>query len=282
MSKFKDRHLYIGGSDFGSVLDINPYKRRIELVLEKAQVVQNSFDGNAATRRGEKLESHVIELFEQETHLQVYAQQAEYSRSADSDCMKLVCHVDGMVDIDGKPCVFEAKTTDAKGSVWNDGIPDYYVAQLEFNMFLANTDTAYIAVAYCEGNTVERFEYHEHKRQMTDDDILSECRRFSQDVSHYKEMGVIDSGQTRTADIDGDKVERYQQLLTLIQEQKSALVPLENEKKQIESYFKKLIGTDSAISDGCYEVALGTRITSPSTDYRIYRAGIKIKYKGEK
>ena len=41
-SKEERRHR-IGGSDFGSVLDVNPYKSRFELILNKAGVLYDVF-----------------------------------------------------------------------------------------------------------------------------------------------------------------------------------------------------------------------------------------------
>ena len=54
----------IGGSEFATVLGINPYMKRIELVLEKAGVIASTFEGNEATRRGQFLENDIIAMFE--------------------------------------------------------------------------------------------------------------------------------------------------------------------------------------------------------------------------
>ena len=277
--KYEDRHLYIGGSDFGCVLDINPYKRRIDLVLEKAQVIKSTFGGNDATRRGEMLEDSVIKLFEEQTGQTIIDKQKEFSHNATDCCMKLLCHVDGMTE-DNK-AVFEAKTTDANGKVWCDGIPSYYKAQLEFNMYLSGVNKAYIAVAYCEDLEIIKFEYFEYERQMSDDEILQHCVLFTKDVAKYSTLGCLNTGKVRDDEIDGDQIERYQQLIELIKKQKAALTPLENEKKKIEESLKAQIGSDAAIQDSCYIVSLGNRITSPSYDYKVCRTGITIKYKGE-
>lgn len=282
MVKFKNRHEYIGGSEFSVVLDINPYKKRIELILEKAQVIANTFEGNAATRRGEKLENTIIDLFEQETGLKVTNKQKEYIKEKREGRMRLTCHVDGMVKDNNGQAVFEAKTTDIKGSVWDNGIPEYYKTQLEFNMYLSNVNTSYIAVGYCNEDNIERFEYFIYRRQMKGEEIEKACEIFTKEVEKYKELGVINSGIIKEQEIDGDLIDRYQYLNEKIKEQKEIINPLEKEKKIIEDKIKKMIGNDAGIQDDCYIISLGNRITSPSEDYKICRTGIKVQYKGEK
>ena len=113
------RQKRIGGSEFATVLGINPYKKRIELVLEKAGVIADMFEGNEATRRGEFLENDIIAMFEDESGLSVVDEQKEFALEP-NDCLPLVCHVDGITSDDA---VFEAKTTDIKSKTWQDGIP---------------------------------------------------------------------------------------------------------------------------------------------------------------
>ena len=63
-SKEERRHR-IGGSDFGSVLDVNPYKSRFELILNKAGVLYDVFTGNEFTKRGEELEDTMLKVYQQ-------------------------------------------------------------------------------------------------------------------------------------------------------------------------------------------------------------------------
>lgn len=281
MVKFEKRYEYIGGSDYGTVLGVNPYKKRIELVLEKGQVISNSFVGNEATRRGERLEKAVIQCFENETGLKVTNKQKVYEKEPREGRMKLLCHVDGMTKDSQGSAVFEAKTTDVTSKTWKDGIPEYYKAQLEFNMYLSGTDHAYIAVAYCNGDEIDDFQYYLYTKQMSGDVIERECEKFTRDVEKYKQKGIICTGITRQEQLDGDMIEQYKMLSEQIDDIKKQINPLEKKKKEIEESLKKMIGKDEAIEDDCYRVSLGYRITSPKEDYSICRAGIKVQYKGE-
>lgn len=275
MAKFGiERNNYIGGSDFSSVLELNPYKKYIELVLEKAGVLANTFEGNEYTKRGERLEDTIIELFEKETGLKVIDKQKVFEKQPD-DCMKLLCHVDGVID---NSCIFEAKTTDIKGSVWDNGIPAYYKAQLEFNMFLADFDTSYIAVGFCKDDEIVDFKYFEYKRQLADSEIITKCQIFTQDVEHYKSLGILNSGKINKTEIDGKLIDEYETLNYEITKIKAQLNPLEKKKKLIEEKLKAKIGNDYGIMNDMYKITLGNRITSPTSEYKVSRSGLKIEY----
>jgi putative phage-type endonuclease len=279
MAKFQNRHSYIGGSDFASVIDKNPYKKRIELVLEKAQVIANTFEGNEATRRGEKLEEKVIQLFEEQTGLLVTDQQKIFQKEKTENHMTLLCHVDGLIKEDGDTVLFEAKTTDIKSKAWDNGIPDYYIAQLEFNMYLVGTDKSYIAVAFCNDDEIVEFKYYTYYCELTEDNILDFCEQFTADVEHYKKLGVINSGIIKQVDIDSSIIDEYEELEKQIKEIKRKLKPLEDKKKLIESRFKDEIGSDYGLEDSLYRITLSNRITSPTNEFKISRSGLKIEYK---
>ena len=53
----EDRNLYIGGSDVPIILGISPFKTRYELLLEKAQIEESMFEGNAYTEYGNVMEA---------------------------------------------------------------------------------------------------------------------------------------------------------------------------------------------------------------------------------
>ncbi len=272
------RQKRIGGSEFATVLGINPYKKRIELVLEKAGVIADMFEGNEATRRGEFLENDIIAMFEDETGLSVTDEQKEFTLEL-KDCLPLVCHVDGLTS-DG--AVFEAKTTDINAKTWKDGIPEYYKAQLAFNCFLAEKEKAYIAVGYCQENEIIKLEYFEYKPPLFHDEkIIVKCQDFTQDVKAYMQKGVVNNGLTVKANIDSRLIQELEDLNSKISEMKAEIKPFEDKKKAIETKLKNLIGCNNAIENDLYRISLGNRITSPSLDYKITRSGIKIEYINE-
>lgn len=271
----KERAKRINGSEFATVLGINPYKKRIELVLEKAGVIADTFEGNEATKRGEFLENDIIAMFEDETGLSVTDEQKEFTLEL-KDCLPLVCHVDGLTS-DG--AVFEAKTTDINAKTWKDGIPEYYKAQLAFNCFLAEKEKAYIAVGYCQENEIIKLEYFEYKPLFHYEEIIMKCQDFTQDVKAYMQKGVVNNGLTVKADIDSKLIEELETINLQISEIKASMKPLETRKKIIEDKLKKLIGCNNGIENDLYKITMSNRITTPTFEYKISRSGLKIERK---
>lgn len=270
------RQKRIGGSEYSSVLDINPYKPKIELVLEKAGVIANTFTGNDATRRGEALENDIIAMFEDKTGLTVKDEQKEFTLEPEK-CMPLVCHVDG---ITSDNAVFEAKTTDIKSKTWKDGIPEYYKAQLDFNCVLAGLEKAYIAVGYCKDDDIVKFEYYEYKPQSTQKEIIAECSVFTETVELYKKnIGVVNNGLMLQTKIDSNLIEELQELKEKIADIKKGLKPYEDRAKLIESQLKEKIGVNAGIEDDLYKITMGNRITAPSYSYKVTRSALKIERK---
>ena len=52
----EDRNLYIGGSDIPIIMGLSPFKKRFDLLLEKAGIKENDFEGNAYTEFGNIIE----------------------------------------------------------------------------------------------------------------------------------------------------------------------------------------------------------------------------------
>ena len=276
----EERRHRIGGSDFGSVLDINPYKSRFELILNKAGVLYDVFTGNEYTKRGEELEDTIIKMFEDATNLKVTDQQKEFVRESGNDNLDLVVHIDGFIHSEN--AVFEAKTSDYKSKAWEEGIPEYYKAQLELNMFLSGADKSYIAVAKCKDDDVIDFKYFKYLPEMDEGEILAACEAFSEDVRKAKEKyGVINNGLLVQNDSINDMVSELEELKEQISQINKSIKPLEDKKKSIEKELKEMIGINSGIESSLYRVVLGNRVYQPSTDYSVSRANLRIEYKGE-
>lgn len=56
-----DRNKYVGGSDIPTIMNINPFKKRFDLLLEKAELLENEFEGNIYTEYGNVLEPKIRE-----------------------------------------------------------------------------------------------------------------------------------------------------------------------------------------------------------------------------
>ncbi len=272
----EERLQRIGGSEFGTIMEVNPYSKRIDLVLEKAGIIVSTFEGNNATRRGEILEDSVIELFEKETSLKIKDKQKEFIREKEQYCLELRCHVDGITSDDA---VFEAKTTDIKSKTWQNGIPEGYKSQLEFNMYLSKKKKSYIAVAFCDGNEIVDFKWFEYERCMKEDEILTYCYKFTEDVEYYKQFKPINNGKIIQSNLEDSLIEELNELNEKIAKIKLEAKPLEDKKKKIEDQLKKEIGINLGIETELFKITMGNRISSPSQDYKFCRSELKIEYK---
>lgn len=230
MAEFKDRFEYIGASDFPVIMEQSKWKKRINLVLEKAQVIPMEEVNNSAVARGSRLEHRVIREYEDNAGVLICNFQKELIREKTDDCIKLVAHLDGEIENTNIP--FEAKTTNIKNK-W-DNIPEYYIPQLEFQMFMNNAQKAVIAVGYVntdEDEDICGFDSFEYKKQMSNEEILEQCINFTKDVEYYKKnLGIINNGKVINSDIEDSLIEKLEELNEKISAIKREIKPLEDEK----------------------------------------------------
>ena len=95
----ENRADYIGGSDIPIILGISPFKRRWDLLLEKAGLAENTFSGNRFTEYGHQIEPKIRD------HINLlYNTNFVPSRVIDGD---LRLHTDGC----NGECILEVKST---------------------------------------------------------------------------------------------------------------------------------------------------------------------------
>lgn len=127
-----DREKYIGGSDIPCVMGISPFKKRFDLLLEKAQLQDNDFAGNEFTKYGNVMEGKIRDYLNK-------GKKKPYLE----DCViegDLRYHSDGF---DGKE-VLEIKTT----SQIHEQVDQYkvYLVQLLFGIQIHHVKKGKLAV----------------------------------------------------------------------------------------------------------------------------------------
>ena len=94
-----DRYKYIGGSDIPIIMGLSHFKTRYDLLLEKAQLKDDNFEGNEYTEYGNvmepKIRQYINTLFKRNFK--------EYKLIKDD----IRCHFDGIDD----DMILEIKTT---------------------------------------------------------------------------------------------------------------------------------------------------------------------------
>lgn len=129
-----DRNLYIGGSDIPVIMGISPFKSRFDLLLEKALLKDNDFNGNEYTEYGNIMEEKIRNYVNEN-----YGFNFIETKTIVDDCRY---HADG--DDEEKKCMLEIKTT----SKIHENVRDYkvYVVQLLKGMMMKGYKFGKLAV----------------------------------------------------------------------------------------------------------------------------------------
>lgn len=181
-----DRNKYLGGSDIPIIMNISPFKKRFDLLLEKADLLENEFEGNVYTEYGNILEPKIREYINKLKNTNYI----EYKKIDGN----IRCHLDGFNEVS----VLEIKTT----SQIRKKVNSYkkYLVQLLFYMQTMKVDKGLLAVYerpkdFCE-------EFHEERLQVFDidikdyeellKDINADVKRFIEDLEKVKENPFIE------------------------------------------------------------------------------------------
>ena len=217
-----DREKYIGGSDIPVIMGISPFKKRFDLLLEKAQLQDNDFQGNSYTEYGNELEPKIRD----------YINQAEKKKYLEDKVIKddLRYHSDGF---NGK-CVLEIKTT----SQIHDDVNDYkiYLVQLLFGMQMHNVKLGKLAVYERPNDFDEEFDanrLHIYDINIKDyasllEDINIAVDQFRKDLNKLKENPFLTEEELQPLEV----IELSNQVLAL-EQQLSVYKQLEEQYKSV-------------------------------------------------
>ena len=181
-----DRNLYIGGSDVPVIMGISTFKKRFDLLLEKAGLQENEFKGNEYTEYGNILEPKIREFINSNSKL-LFVEDKKIIGD-------VRCHVDGF---NGKDTILEIKTT----SQIHNSVDEYkvYLVQLLFYMHNYNVKKGKLAVYERPSDFNEEFnenlltiydiEINDYKGLV--EDILQAIEQFRIDLAKVKENPFI-------------------------------------------------------------------------------------------
>lgn len=133
-----DREKFIGGSEISTILGINSFKTRWELLQEKAQYVENEFNGNVYTEYGDYMEPLIRDYI---NSLKITSEPfIEDTIAIEEPGIGRRCNYDGKCKTHG----LEIKTT----SRIHESVREYkyYVVQLLWGMILGNLKKGILAV----------------------------------------------------------------------------------------------------------------------------------------
>lgn len=134
---------YIGGSDAGAVVGLNPYKSAYSLWAEKTGKL-HEFEGNTTTRVGNYLEELVAQMFTEDTGKKVRRK----NKILVNDEYPFACaDVDRLVV--GEKALLEIKTTNspvATKKFKNGEYPEAWYCQMTHYLAVTGLEKAYLAV----------------------------------------------------------------------------------------------------------------------------------------
>jgi predicted phage-related endonuclease len=125
----QDRDKYIGGSDIPIIMEISSFKSRYDLLLEKAGLKDNDFNGNVYTEYGNTMEPKIREYVNRSFKVPFRFKEGKHVREAeDGEPIGIRCHTDG----ENQEYILEIKTT----SQIYETVDEYksYLVQLLFYM----------------------------------------------------------------------------------------------------------------------------------------------------
>ena len=217
-----DRDKYIGGSDIPIIMGISPFKTRFDLLLEKAGLKEDDFDGNEYTEYGNILEPKIRE-YVNKTFDKEYIE----SKHINGD---IRVHTDG----EDKDSILEIKTT----SQIHKKLDDYkvYLVQLLFYMQETKKSFGYLAV-------------YERPEDFNEEFDSNRLHTYRLDIEDYKELleqinKAVDQFRIDLAKVKENPFITEEELLPVdLTELSNKVVALENqlaEMKKIETQAKDL------------------------------------------
>lgn len=179
-----DRWKYIGGSDIPVIMQISPYKTRWQLLQEKAQLIDDDFNGSIYTDYGNTMEPKIRDYINQELG-HGFVEGRHYD-----EVNGYRCHTDGEDEV--TETILEIKTTSHVHHKLEDYL--FYLVQLLFYMGVTGYDNGILAVYERPEDFSEKFEperlqtftvfYNEHLGLVKK--IADEVLKFKRDLDRLK------------------------------------------------------------------------------------------------
>lgn len=142
-----DRTGFIGGSDIGAILGLNPWKTPLALYNEKLDPNPPETDEKKARifRRGQIMEPYVLQMFEEETGYTVAKRNERYT---DKEYPFLQAEIDAETDLETNIEIKTCNPFNAKiwGEEKTDDVPDYYLAQAMHGLMITGRSLCHFGV----------------------------------------------------------------------------------------------------------------------------------------
>ena len=255
------RSHYIGGSEAGAVMGLDPYKSPYALWCEKTGRTE-PFAGNLQTEVGTYLEAMVAILFSRERNRKVRRKNATM---VNSDYPWACADVDRIIV--GENSLLEIKTTNSlpvMRQLKNGEYPDRWYCQMTHYLAVTGCRKAYLAVLV---NCRELHIYELDRDQAEIDALMAAEKRFWEHVTSDTPPEMDGSEATETAlaevfpDSNGESVELFgrESLLTEYEDLKRAGKETERRLREIENILKGDMGEAERAECSHYRITWKTQ-----------------------
>lgn len=231
----EDRDKYIGGSDIPIIMGLSPFKKRFDLLLEKAGLKEDDFEGNAYTEYGNIMEPKIREYIN--NFLDRNYVEGKHIKG------DIRVHTDGEDD----ESILEIKTT----SRVHEKLEDYkiYLVQLLFYMENTKKTKGILAVYerpeyFNERFAAKRYEIHEYRLHIyeinIDDykDLLEQINKavdqFRIDLTKVKENPFITEEELIPVDLT-----KLSNKVVELEAKLAKMKSIESEAKEFKAKLKK-------------------------------------------
>lgn len=246
-----DREKYVGSSEISTIMGINHFKTRFNLLLEKAGLQEPEIVENEYVEFGSKIEKYIRDYINKDYEDKF----KEDTIIKDHDILKLRTNYDGL----NSDTALEIKST----SIIHDDINDYkyYLVQLLYGMMLANVDKGILAVYKRNDNFEVVFDakrlqiFHVNIDDYKDlcVEIMEEIEKFCIDLKKLKENPFL----TEEELIDNSVVSLSKEVIKL----EKQLQSYDELKKKYENFKSKLKTAMEENGVKHWDTPNGTKIT---------------------
>lgn len=189
------RNEYIGGSDIPVIMGISSFKKRYDLLLEKAGLKEDDFTGNRYTVYGQKMEPQIRDYINRKRK-----KKFEPNRIVNGD---IRCHTDGF----NGECVLEIKTT----SRIFEKVDEYIVYLVQLLLYMKENGVKKGILAVYErpadfdpefdSERLRIYEITASKYKTLTDKIYAEIDRFRADLERIKANPLLSEEDLQPNDL---------------------------------------------------------------------------------
>lgn len=274
------RNTGIGGSDAGVILGVNPFKSLLSLWMEKTGIKEpDDLSDNSAVYWGSTLE-HAIRVHVIKQHPDWTIRNKNTMLKSDTHPF-MIANLDGTVkDEQGRRGVLEIKTAGGySAKYWDNGVPDYYMAQVMHYLAVTGWDFALVAVL------IGGQDYREYIIERDEEDIAALIEleeKFWEMVTSKTEPAISGMScdkaylQQKHPASNGEylaSTEQDEELFEKLEDIKAQIKALTNTKSELENHLKQVIGDNAGLLTPTHKITW-TRTQSTTLDKKALEADL--------